>query len=211
MLITDTTLLRLAPHVFSDASDLATILIDGTDGVVSGSQFTSAGSDFTINDIDTGNVIVIDGNPVEIDARQSATQLDVSRARASDADALIPPGDGSTLTFSVPTFERQIAEQQAWVLGALGIDPSHPETGLDETSIIDTADVEILIALRAIAHLYEVAAARAPTDDALAMQAAQWRTIERTQRHGTVVYLDLDGDGVPDATRRVDVVEFARR
>jgi len=211
MLITDTTILRLAPHVFIDAAALATILVDGSDGAVSGSGFTSAGSDFTVNDIDVGHVIIIDGSPLEVDARTSATQLDVSRARASDGDALIPPGDGATLTFSVPTFERQIAEQEAWVLGAIGIDPNHPTTALDETSMIDARDLETLIALRTIAHLYEVAAARNPADTALALQASQWRTIERTQRHGTVVYLDLDGDGAPDATRRIDVVEFTRR
>jgi len=128
-----------------------------------------------------------------------------------DEAALIAPASGSALALSVVTFERRIAEAEAWVLGALGIDPAHPLTPLDETALVDVSSVERLIALRTIADAYDVAAAADPANAALAARAAHWRSSATEARHQTIAYLDLNGDGVPDATRRVDIVTFTRR
>lgn len=207
---TDVDLLRLEPRLFLDAASVATVLRSGVDGVTSGASFSSAGSDFAAAGVDAGHVLVVGAEAVEIDARPSATTLNVSRPRAGDAQGAIDPAPGTGQTFSVHTFERLASREAAWTLSAMGIDASHPERPLDESAITNAADVRRYIAIRTIARAFERAASGDPGNLALAARASHWRAIERNARHLTAVFLDLDGDGAPDATRRIDAVVFAR-
>ncbi len=210
MLIDDIDLVRIEPRVFLDCQVAATALVAGTDGTVSGTALTSAGSNFVTADIGNGNVIIVNGEPLEVDSRTSATVLEVSRPRAASTDAKIKPVAGSSLAFSVHTFERAILAEESWVLGALGIDPEHPTVPLDDTVIVDLAPVERLIGLRVIARAFETASAQAPTNAALKEQAGTFRRRANEERQRTIAYIDRDGDGVPDATRRISVVQFSR-
>lgn len=207
---TDIDLLRLEPRLFVDAASAATMLRSGSDGITSGTTFSSAGSDFAAAGIDAGHVIVVGAEVVEVEARQSATSLHVSRPRADDSQDAIDPTPGMDQTFSVPTFERIASQETAWTLGALGIDARHPEHPLDESAVTNAADLRRYVALRVIARGFERAAAGDPGNLALAGRAAHWRAIEQSARHLTAVFLDLDGDGVPDATRRIDDVMLTR-
>ncbi|MGI9014984.1 MAG: hypothetical protein ACR2GY_12145 [Phycisphaerales bacterium] len=210
MLINDVDLLRLDPSLFTAAASLATVLASGSDGAVAATALSSASSDFATLSIDDGHVIVIAGTPCEVTQRTSATGLDVALPRSSDAGTAVGPGDGSALAFSVLSFERQIAQQEMWVLGALGIDADHPGTPLDETAIIDTEPVRSMIAHRVLASVYEAASAGDTADASLAQRAVLARRNATDAMSRTVAWLDIDGDGVPDATRRIDVVIFAR-
>jgi hypothetical protein len=67
-----------------------------------------------------------------------------------------------------------------------------------------------LIALRTIAGAYDTAAALTPADAALAAQATRYRRLAQEERHRTIAYIDRDGDGIPDTTRRIDIVQFTR-
>lgn len=210
MLINDIHILRIEPRAFIDCQAAATKLLSGADGELTGSAFTSAGSNFVAADIGEGHVAVVNGEALEVDSRTSGTALEVSRPRADSADAKIAPASGSGLAFTIVTFERRAADDESWVLGALGIDPAQPVDPLNELSLVDAAPVERLIALRVIAGAYDVASSQDPADAALAAQATLYRRLAREQRHRTVAYLDRDGDGVPDTTRRIDVVQFTR-
>jgi len=210
VLINDIDILRIEPRVFIDCQAAATKLISGTDGALSGSTLTSAGSNFVNAGIDGGHVAVVNNEALEVDSRTSATALELSRPRADSADAKIAPGPGTALSFSILTFERRTLAEEAWVLGALGIDPSHPVDPLDELAIVDPSPVERLIALRVIARAFEIASSQSPADAALAAQATLYRRLAGEERHRTIAYLDRDGDGVPDTTRRIDVVQFTR-
>lgn len=211
MLVDDIDLLRIEPRVFLDAAESATTLASATDGSVSGTTLSSVSSDFVSAGIDAGHVVVVNGEAVEVDARTDANTLEVSRPRVDSTQPKIEPTTGSALVLDVFTFARLIEFEHGWVLGALGIDPAHPTTPLDETDIVDTAGVERLIALRVIAGAYERAAAATPSDLALAQQASHFRELARRAAHQTVAYVDLDGDGVPDATRRIAVVTLTRQ
>jgi hypothetical protein len=210
MLINDIDILRIEPRAFIDCQSAATKLLSASDGALAGTALTSAGSNFVGTAIDNRHVVVINGEALEVDSRTSATALEVSRARAESADAKIPPAAGSGLAFSIVTFERRILEEEAWVLGALGIDPAHPADPHDDLSIVDPAPVHRLIGLRVIASAYEVAASLAPADAALKAMAEMYRRRAREERHRTIAYIDRDGDGIPDTTRRIDVVQFTR-
>ena len=137
VLTTDRDILIHEPSVFVDASSIATSLLSAADGTVSGTRLTSAGSDFQAAGIDAGHVIVIGTQAIEVVTRVDPTNLDVSRPRATLTEVKIPPGDGTTLSIDVRTFSRIIAEVEAWILGALGIDPADPTLPLDETAILN--------------------------------------------------------------------------
>ena len=209
-LIDDRDLLIREPSLFLDASSVGTSVLSEADGVVASTTLTSASSDFVTASIDLGHVIVVDGEALEVISRTDATNLVVSRARALVTDARIAPGDGSALSLEVITFTRLIAEVQAWVLGALGIDASDPVTPLDETAILNPAEVEPLIALRTIAQVFAAASAIAPTDASLTQRATLYAGLAADARRQAKAVIDLDGDGIADATRHLDVVSLRR-
>ena len=209
-LIDDRDLLIHEPSLFLDASSVGTSVLSATDGVVASTTLTSASSNFVIPNNELGHVIVVNGEALEVVSRIDATNLVVSKARALITEARIAPGDGSTLSLEVITFTRLIAEVQAWVLGAFGIDASDPVTPLDETAILNPEEVEPLIALRTIAQAFAAASALAPTDSSLSQRATLYAGLAAEARRQTKAVIDLDGDGIADATRHLDVVSLSR-
>lgn len=210
LLTTDRDLLIHEPSVFVDASSIATSLLSAADGSVTGTRLTSAGSDFQAAGIDIGHVIVIGTDPIEIVTRVDPTNLDVSRPRATLTEVKIPPGDGTTLSIDVRTFGRVIAEVEAWILGALGIDPADPNLPLDETAILNPTDIQEVVALRTIAQVFAAASASDPTDASLADRATLYSQRAAHVRRQTKAVLDLDADGIADAIRHIDVVSLQR-
>src|SRR5688572_23108078 len=104
-LITDRDLLLVEPSVFTAAATAAaTNILTATDAAVAGTTLSSATSDFAAAGIDEAHVAVFDGEALEIIARLSATQLDISRPRAALTDAKIAPIAGSNKTLKVNTF-----------------------------------------------------------------------------------------------------------
>ncbi len=209
-LTTDRDLLIREPSVFLDASSVATSLLSAADGSVADTSLTSASSDFQAAGIDAGHVIVIGSQATEVVARVDPTNLDVSLPRASLAKAKIPPGDGTTLSLDVRTFGRMIAEVEAWMLGALGIDPADPSLPLDETAILNPQDIREAVALRTIAQAFAAASALAPTDASLADRASLYSQRAADVRRQIRAVLDLDADGIADAIRHIDVVSLQR-
>ncbi|UCD74701.1 MAG: hypothetical protein JSV91_13045 [Phycisphaerales bacterium] len=209
-IINDRDLLLIEPSLYVDAAGAGTVLTDGTDGAVLGTSFSSAGSNFVSLDIDAGHVIVIDGEACEVIERVSMTALDVSAPRASLDDPLIAPGDGTGLVFSLPSFGRIIDQAQAWTFGALGIDPDHPTRPLDESAIINPDPVKRFIALRAVRLAFAAAAALDPTSESLAERSSLYHRRCSEAMHNLNAMLDLNGDGVVDTARRIDVVNLSR-
>ena len=210
VLTTDRDLLIHEPSVFVDASSIATSLLSAADGTVSGTRLISAGSDFQAAGIDAGHVIIVGTQALEVVTRVDPTNLDVSRPRATLTEVNIPPGDGTTLSIDVRTFGRIIAEVEAWILGALGIDPADPTLPLDETAILNPGDIQEAVALRTIAQVFAAASANSPTDASLADRAALYSLRAAEVRRQTKAVLDLDGDGIADAIRHIDVVSLQR-
>ena len=210
VLTTDRDLLIHEPSVFVDASSIATSLLSAADGTVTGTRLTSAGSDFQAAGIDAGHVIVIGTQAIEVVTRVDPTNLDVSRPRATLTEVKIPPGDGTTLSIDVRTFGRIIAEVEAWILGALGIDPADPTLPLDETAILNPGDIQEAVALRTLAQVFAAASASNPTDASLADRAALYSLRAAEVRRQTKAVLDLDADGIADAIRHIDVVSLQR-
>ncbi|MDY7110269.1 MAG: hypothetical protein SYC29_16695 [Planctomycetota bacterium] len=209
-LINDRDLLLLEPDLFSDAMALATLLIDVADGSVDGTSLTSTDADFEAMDIDAGHAVLIDQVPAEIIERISATEVTVSLPRVAGDDPLIAPAPGSDLSVRVPTFGRQISLCQGWVLGTLGIEVDEDGGPLDASILLNAPEIGRLIALETTARLLRLAAAHDPVNESMAELAAGYSAEVTAARQRTRAVLDLDGDGVADATRRVSLVTLTR-
>jgi len=208
--IIDRDLLVIDSAVFVQGVDVGTKLAKGGDGVVSGTTFTSAAIDFEAQGVDEGHVIVVTDEPLEIIARPGSTSLTVSRPRMETEDPTIPPTSGSSLKFSVTTFERQIAQAHAWALGVLGLDPHDPVQPLDEAAVVNVDDFARIIALRTICDVFASAAAADTLDASLAQQANVYRDRLRRAMNSTAILLDLNGDGIADTARRMTTMVLTR-
>ena len=209
-LIDDRDLLIREPSLFLDASSVATSVLSATDGIVSSGTLFSSSSDFETPGIEFGHVVVVNGEALEVISRTDQNRIVVSKPRLLSTDTDIEPDTGSSLNLEVLTFTRLIAEVQAWVLGAFGIDASDPVTPLDETAILNPEEVEPLIALRTLARAFAAASAIAPTDSSLSQRATLYAGLAAEARRQTKAVIDLDGDGIADATRHLDVVSLSR-
>jgi hypothetical protein len=209
-MINDRDLLLVDEEVFRDAISAATVLVSTGDGSVEATTLTSAGADFASPDIDIGCVVLVDDEVSEVVERLSATELTISRRRRSTEDALIPPTAGTNLAVKVPTFTPEIERVELAVLSSLGGSEQEPAAPLQATAILNQADVAAVIALQALARVYQAAAASDGTDQTLFDRAALFEARADAARRGTQAVLDLDGDGIADATRRLDVVVLSR-
>jgi hypothetical protein len=209
-LITDVDLLTIEPSIFLDATAAATKLMSGSDGVIAGTTLTSAASSFVAASIDAGHVAVVAGEALEIVQRTSATTLSVSRPRPATSTLSIAPNAGSSLAFTIWTFQRLIELAEQSILAALAIDADHPTQPLQTDAILNHPAVERIVATAAIARVCAVAAAADPASETLKQRASDYvQELERL-RQQLIVVLDLDGDGVADATRRIAVACVVR-
>lgn len=209
-LLTDRDLLRIEPTAFVAAAPAATMLLTTADAAVAGTTLTSATADFAAAGIDASHVALFDVDALEVVSRLSATELEVSRPRATSDDAKIAPTAASDKNLKIHTFARLIARTQAELLQALSIDGDDPQLPLEEGAIVNPAAIAGVLALRVLQRAFAIAAALDPGDLTLAERAAMFASQARAAAAGAVVWLDLDGDGEADQARRLNVASLRR-
>ncbi len=212
MLTTDTDIARIESHAFIEAQHAGQRLTRGTVSI-SGTTLTATGVDvaFDAAGIAPGHVAVVDGQALEIVERTGATTLTVSRIRPTGDATIHPPSPVTNKPMHVVTFAPQLAIAHAQVLRSIGIDPDiaipgEPGVG----SIMNPASLLRLEALAALHLIWLGASLNAGKDADISLRAERYRVLAARERVSVVAYLDLDGDGVPDACRRPGVVQLDR-
>ena len=209
---TDRDLLELEPGVFRDAAWTAQRVINGT-GSIAGTTLTRGAGGVTFADarIDAGSVVLIDSAPVEVVERTGALVVTVSRLRASVDDDPIPLADDATVKIEAYTFGAAIGGVHRRVLRMLGIEPDDTaEDALTEASIVNPTALTRLEALGALAAVYAAASAAGPVGTEMGERAEAYRRRFADERQRAAARIDLDGDGVADSTRRLNVIQFVR-
>jgi hypothetical protein len=215
MFATDRDLLALEPNLFRDVGWVSQRLVVGT-GSVSGTTLTMSAQDVTFDaaGVGAGSVVVVDSAPYEVLARPTATTLTISRMRDDPEGPAVTPSPASGKPVAVYTFRPQLGMVHGQVLRMLGIEPSATaEPGdVTEASITNPA---ALRQLECFAALHLIYSAATPPD-------ADYRTshefnraqiyLQRfgAERQRAAATIDLDGDGRPDATRRLNLIQFVR-
>lgn len=215
MLVTDRDLLVLEPRVFNDLGWIGQWLHRATSAAMlaGGVGVTDASAPFAGLGIGAGHVLLINAAPVEIASIDSPTQATISLVRASAANAPIPARALSgTVTIECFTFAPQIAHAHERIIRALGLAVGSTVEGgaLGEDRLVNTGDVARVIALGAL-HLIMAAATPLVADPSgVRAKAEAYRDRFTAARRGLVAEVDLDGDGIADAARRVSLVHLVR-
>ncbi len=215
---TDRDLLALEPGLFREVAWASQRLVEATGVSVAGSTLTAPGADFVGAGVGDGHVALVNGVAHEVTARLSATALTVSRLRDEPGSAPIAPAPVSGATLVVATFVPQIRIVHEQVMRALGIEPAGSpgapaEPGAwapTEQSIVNPRAVARAEAVGALHLILSGAAALVGEQSTLWVKAAAYRERFAVERRRTCALVDLDGDGVADAVRRVSVSRLAR-
>jgi len=209
----DRDLLVLEPGLFREVSWVGQRLIRGT-GDASGTALTMTSQDvlFDAASVGDGHVVLIGGAAYEVIDRVSGTVLTISRLRGAFDDAAIPVTGSTGAEVEVSTFGPQIATVHRQVLRMLGIEPDiTPDPGqVSEVSILNRTAMARLEALGALHLVYSAASSALGSQTPLGKKSEFYRQRFSSERQRTVAMIDLDGDGRPDATRRLNVIQFLR-
>lgn len=215
MFASDRDLLVLEPNLFRDVGWVGQRLVKGF-GDVSGTSLTLTSQDVTFEaaGVDAGHVVLVESTPYEVIERLNATTVTVSRVREEEGGAVIPPTPGTARPVSVVTFRPQMAIVHGQILRLLGLEAGAGRAGSPgEEAILNREGLRLLEALGTL-HLIYAAAAGPGTGRV--EQSAEWARARAYQarfaaeRQRAVALLDLDGDGRPDATRRLNAIQFMR-
>ncbi|RMH11874.1 MAG: hypothetical protein D6695_08120 [Planctomycetota bacterium] len=210
---TDRDLLVLEPALFREVSWLGQRLVSGT-GSASGTALTMSSQDvlFDAAGVGAGHVVLVNQTAYEVIDRVSSTVLTISRLRESSQDVPIPVAGASGAEVVVATFGPQIAMVHRQVMRMLGIEPdAEPVQGeVSEASIINASVFARLEALGALHVVYAGSSSALGPDTPHAKKAEFYRMRFGDERQRAAAMIDLDGDGQPDAVRRLNIIQLMR-
>lgn len=217
MFATDRDLLALEPNLFRDVGWTGQRLVKGT-ATISFVTLIFDTQDVGLDaaGVDAGHVVVVAGTAYEVIARSSASAIDISRLRPRDTDDPISPSPAEGSDAFITSFRPQIEIVHRQVLRTAGIEPDPAPGGVlapgqvGESAITNPADLKLLEALGALHLIYSAAAAGLDRDSPAAGRAEFYRDAFARQRERTIVTLDLDHDGEPDASRCLATIQLAR-
>ena len=216
MFATDRDLLVLEPRLLREVAwvgqrvyAIASVAVDaGGTGVTDGAgPFESFGTG-------VGSVLLLDDLAVEVIDVPGPTQATISLIRAARDGAPIPASSlGATAKMDVYTFGPQIGMVHRQVLRGLGLEPGATEAGgaPAEDRVMNVEAMADLEALGALHLIYAAATPLASEANAIAAKAAAYLERFRAARLGIVAEIDVDGDGVADATRSIGAFQLVRR
>jgi hypothetical protein len=214
----DAELLKFEPGVFGAWFLASQVLCGGTNGIVSGTQFTAGGVDFVASGVQAGGVIWLqsaDGaieGAFEIVEVIDAGHLTVSVVRSSaEQAAAIPVGAASGLTWRIVSYAPQGYEMLWQISQRLGLAPGAAGAAQSVDDIVNPdalrqASVFGVLGMIFTA-LYEGLDGQAVLNEKA--EQYQWRFDEAMQR--VRVQVDTDGDNDADRTIRPGVVCLVRK
>lgn len=202
----DTDLMHWEPNVFRDASAVAQTLIAGT-GDLAGTSFTLASGSLTAAQVAAGCVAVLDGTinaSLPVLSVASATQMTLS-VLWGDLSNPVETNSAAGVPYSVRTFSAQSKLVSDLLRQAVGIadDP--------EATIINPEALRRPCAMGTLMLLYRALAASASSGSGVWLtRADMYERLYTRSLRAAKVDLDLDGDGIADTRRELDLVRWTR-
>lgn len=212
MFASDRDLLVYEPRLFDEVAFASqTVFVSGEGEVTGGGLvLTVRGAAFDALGVGAGWVAVVGGVAVEVIERQDAETLLVSRLRASAAGAGLPLVEGTGLSVRIATFRPQIGVVHQQVITALGLDGAGGAAP-DESGVVNPGALVRVEALGALHLVFGGAAALVGSDSILWQKAQSYLARFGAERPRAAAVVDVDGDGVGDVIRRMNVMQFVRR
>ncbi len=182
-----------------------------TTGSVSGTTLTLSSGSFDDAQVVAGQVVLFDGVTLEIVSVESATAATVSLVRGDVSGGAVPPISASNWSVEVYDFSPQRAIVHRQVLAMLGIDaPGEDSSGVDESMVTNPGALTRLECLGTLHLIYSGAAAPGRGGDRFEQRVELYRERYRREREAVVAMIDMDGDGIAEATRRPNAFVLMR-
>src|SRR5687768_9732381 len=208
----DLDLLHWEPNLLRDAAFASQKLIGGT-GALSGISFTIASGSFTDSKVKADQLIKLaaplDGT-YPIVAVPNATTLTLSvmyDGLFPDPPAETVPapvGSATSIAYAVHTFFPQLAIVSELLLQAAGLDAD--QSG----AVLNPASLKRACTLGALQMIHSALAAAAADPTNYSVRADLYERLYRRALRGATVEVDLDGDGIPESRRALNVLELRR-
>ncbi len=197
----DVDILKYEPVLFGELHIPNQVLASGTDGVISGTTFTSSGADFTNASVAAGQVIYVrsaDGSldtALEIVSVNSATELTVSVVRADSDSEAIAPGSASEISYRISTFLPQADEVGFQLTEYFGVRPGNPESQYSADDIVDNTTLKQASVFAVISTVYAMLANR-NEDDSFWRKSLYYQRLFEKARQRCRVGLGADAAAV---------------
>lgn len=213
MFTTDRDLLTLEPTLFRDISWLAQTLALGTGSLAAGTLMLDAPL-LAGTGVSAGHVVMVDRVPLEVLSVSGGDTLTLSLLRPDPTGPQIVPIDRASANVSIITFAPQRALTHRQLCAMLGIIPTGtPPTTIDavaESQIINPRGLTLVESLGALHLIYSSAAAALSDDSPQAQRARMYQQRFAQERWRTRAEIDLDNDGLADATRTLNISHLLR-
>ena len=212
---TDADILKYEPVLFGELHLPWQVLVAGTGGTLSRTNFTASGADFISALVTAGGVIYLqsaDGSvdgAYEIVSVDSATQLSVSVIRADSDDAAIAPPSASDISYRVSTFRPQASEASFQLTEYFGIGPGNPASAIDVEDVLDTNVLKRASVFAVMSTVYAMLASKAK-DENFWKKSLHYQKLFEKARERCRLSIDVNSDGVADATRMGASVQLLR-
>lgn len=206
MLAQDRDVVVIEPNLYRDVIFASQRLARGTCEIVEFS-FGATDSDVSLDTsgIVPGDVVVAGGVAYEIMAMGGATDLTISRVREDREGPLVMPPSLGPLSFHVATIRPQLRCARELVLRMAGI-PAYGEAVAGSPRAENVTNARDLISAQvyaALAMVYSALGAGQGNEGAMNQRAALMQRRFEFEAERTGVLVDLNGDGKPDAVRRL--------
>lgn len=215
MFATDRDLLVREPRLFHDVSwagqrvvEASGVAYDGATGVLG-----SSGAGLASKGLGVGSVAVVAGMAVEVVGVVDDDSVRVSRVRPSvDDDQLLPDIATGSVTVDAHAFGAQLGVVHRQLLGTLGLEEGVTVEGgaLAEDRVTNATALVEAEACGALHLIYASASALVGESSPVWVKAQLYGDRFRDARRRAVVEVDLNGDGEPDAVRRMSLVQLVR-
>jgi len=206
MFAKDRDLLILEPNIFRDGVFLTQRLSCG-EGDISESLLSASDTDvgFDAAGVDTGHVVVVDEIAYEVLERQSVSDLVISRLRPRRDGTVVQPSPATQAAVCVATYAPQLEAAHQAVLRMAGIETSGQIVpGAPKEAMICNPEAFIPVeCLHALAAIYNALGAGQPADAPANQRSVAYQRRFEAESERVLVHLDMNGDGVPDAVRRL--------
>ncbi len=200
----DIDLLKYEPELFGALHLAWQVKTSGTNGVVSGTTFTSVGAGFVNAGVAAGDVIYLQGTGIdgayEVVSVDSATQLKVSVLRADTDDESVAPPAGSSLTYRICTYAPQAAEAGMQITEYFEIAPGKPSSELDSDDILYPEVLKRASVFAILAAIFAMLANSAE-NDFYWKKSTYYEALFQKCKEKLRISIDTDGDGVEDKAK----------
>ncbi len=210
---TDIDQLHWEPNLLRDAAFASQKLIAGT-GALSGTSFTIASGSFTDSMVKADQLIhlaaPLDGT-YPVVAVPGATSLTLSVMydglfpENPESDPVpCPVGSAASVAYAVHTYFPQLMIVSELLLQAAGLDPDESD------AVLNPASLKRPCTLCALHMIYSALAAAAADPTHFTVRADLYERLYRRALRSAYVEIDLDGDGIPESRRALNVLELRR-